>query len=127
MQTNGDDRVQFDPEFNERLQRNVDTVSKFDQPFALYWLKSNKEDPELNRSLAQLCRQEDVVCRYRLHVANMSRTTRRRMHEEALWLLERWEGALEPGLLARRRRILTSACRRPRRHSRRSMTCWPAK
>ena len=65
MQTNGDDRVQFDPEFNERLQRNVDTVSKFDQPFALYWLKSNNDDPELNRSLAQLCRQEDVVCHNR--------------------------------------------------------------
>ncbi|MEA2328037.1 MAG: circadian clock protein KaiC [Thermoanaerobaculia bacterium] len=64
MQTNGE-KVQFDPEFNERLQRNVDTVSKFDQPFALYWLKANEEDPELNRSLAQLCRQEDVVCHNR--------------------------------------------------------------
>jgi KaiC/GvpD/RAD55 family RecA-like ATPase/DNA-binding response OmpR family regulator len=65
MQSNGDDRVQFDPEFNERLQRNVDTVSKFDQPFALYWLKATDDDPELNRSLAQLCRQEDVVCHNR--------------------------------------------------------------
>jgi KaiC/GvpD/RAD55 family RecA-like ATPase/DNA-binding response OmpR family regulator len=65
MQATGEDRVQFDPEFNERLQRNVDTVSKFDQPFALYWLKSNDDDPELNRSLAQLCRQEDVVCHNR--------------------------------------------------------------
>jgi KaiC/GvpD/RAD55 family RecA-like ATPase/DNA-binding response OmpR family regulator len=64
MQANGD-KVQFDPEFNERLKRNVDTVSKFDQPFALYWLKSNNDDPELNRSLAQLCRQEDVVCHNR--------------------------------------------------------------
>jgi KaiC/GvpD/RAD55 family RecA-like ATPase/DNA-binding response OmpR family regulator len=65
MQATGEDRVQFDPEFNERLQRNVDTVSKFDQPFALYWLKANDDDPELNRSLAQLCRQEDVVCHNR--------------------------------------------------------------
>src|SRR4051794_7577135 len=65
MRATGDDRVQFDPEFNERLQRNVDTVSKFDQPFALYWLKANDDDPELNRSLAQLCRQEDVVCHNR--------------------------------------------------------------
>ncbi|MBV8543638.1 MAG: hypothetical protein JO093_06485 [Acidobacteria bacterium] len=64
MQTNGE-TVQFDPEFNERMQRNVDTVSKFDQPFALYWLKANDDDPELNRSLAQLCRQEDVVCHNR--------------------------------------------------------------
>jgi KaiC/GvpD/RAD55 family RecA-like ATPase/DNA-binding response OmpR family regulator len=60
-----DGKVHFDPEFNERLQRNVDTVSKLDQPFALYWLKSNKDDPELNRSLAQICRQEDVVCHNR--------------------------------------------------------------
>jgi KaiC/GvpD/RAD55 family RecA-like ATPase/DNA-binding response OmpR family regulator len=64
MQTSGE-KVQFDPEFNDRLQRNVDTVSKFDQPFALYWLKANEDDPELNRSLAQLCRQEDVVCHNR--------------------------------------------------------------
>ena len=64
MESKGD-RVQFDPEFNQRLQRNVDTVSKFGQPFALYWLKSNDDDPELNRSLAQLCRQEDVVCHNR--------------------------------------------------------------
>jgi glycosyltransferase involved in cell wall biosynthesis len=48
---------------------------------------------------------EEVVCRYRLHAANMSRATRRRMHEEALWLLERWEGTLESRLLAHRRRI----------------------
>jgi hypothetical protein len=64
MQASGE-RVQFDPEFNDRLQRNVDTVSKFDQPFALYWLKATDDDPELNRSLAQLCRQEDVVCHNR--------------------------------------------------------------
>ncbi|HEV7426804.1 MAG TPA: ATPase domain-containing protein [Thermoanaerobaculia bacterium] len=64
MQTNGQ-KIDFDPDFNERLQRNVDTVSKFDQPFALYWLKAADDDPELNRSLAQLCRQEDVVCHNR--------------------------------------------------------------
>jgi KaiC/GvpD/RAD55 family RecA-like ATPase/DNA-binding response OmpR family regulator len=64
MQANGD-QFALDPEFNERLQRNVDTVSKFDQPFALYWIKSSDEDQELNRSLAQLCRQEDIVCHNR--------------------------------------------------------------
>ena len=64
MQNNGD-QLSLDPEFNERLQRNVDTVSKFDQPFALYWIKSSEEDQELNRSLAQLCRQEDIVCHNR--------------------------------------------------------------
>ena len=64
MQATGD-QLSLDPEFNERLQRNVDTVSKFDQPFALYWIKANDEDRELNRSLAKLCRQEDIVCHNR--------------------------------------------------------------
>jgi KaiC/GvpD/RAD55 family RecA-like ATPase/DNA-binding response OmpR family regulator len=64
METSGD-RMAFDPEFNERLQRNVDTVSKFDQPFALYWIKANENDADLNKSLAQLCRQEDIVCHNR--------------------------------------------------------------
>lgn len=64
MQTKGDE-LALDPEFSERLQRNVDTVSKFDQPFALYWIKSGNDDQELNRSLAQLCRQEDIVCHNR--------------------------------------------------------------
>jgi KaiC/GvpD/RAD55 family RecA-like ATPase/DNA-binding response OmpR family regulator len=64
MEANGD-RLAFDPEFNERLQRNVDTVSKFDQPFALYWIKASDNDADLNKSLAQLCRQEDIVCHNR--------------------------------------------------------------
>lgn len=64
MEASGD-RLAFDPEFNERLQRNVDTVSKFDQPFALYWIKGNENDADLNKSLAQLCRQEDIVCHNR--------------------------------------------------------------
>jgi KaiC/GvpD/RAD55 family RecA-like ATPase/DNA-binding response OmpR family regulator len=64
MQANGN-QISLDPDFNERLQRNVDTVSKFDQPFALYWIKANDEDRELNKSLAQLCRQEDIVCHNR--------------------------------------------------------------
>ena len=64
MEANGE-RMAFDPEFNERLQRNVDTVSKFDQPFALYWIKANENDADLNKSLAQLCRQEDIVCHNR--------------------------------------------------------------
>jgi KaiC/GvpD/RAD55 family RecA-like ATPase/DNA-binding response OmpR family regulator len=64
LQHNGTD-VSFDPEFNERLQRNVETVSKFDTPFAVYWIKAKDEDAELNRELAKLCRQEDVVCHNR--------------------------------------------------------------
>jgi len=58
-------KVDFDPEFNERLQRNVDTVTKLDQPFALYWIKASEEDTDLNRDLARLCRQEDIVCHNR--------------------------------------------------------------
>ena len=59
------EQVTFDSEFNERLQRNIDAVSKFDTPFALYWIKSSKEDRELNQSLAKLCRQEDILCHNR--------------------------------------------------------------
>ena len=57
--------VTFDPEFKDRLDRNIATVSKFDTPFAMYWIKSNKEDPKLSQSLAQLCRQEDILCHNR--------------------------------------------------------------
>ena len=60
-----DDCVDCNPEFRDRLQRNIDTVSKFDQPFALYWIKAQDDDRELNRALAQLARQEDVVCHNR--------------------------------------------------------------
>jgi hypothetical protein len=59
------EKVTFDSEFNERLQRNIDAVSKFETPFALYWIKSSKEDRELNQSLAKLCRQEDILCHNR--------------------------------------------------------------
>jgi hypothetical protein len=64
MDSNGE-QVSFDPEFNERLQRNIDTVSKFDTPFALYWIKGKPDDAELNQSLAKLCRQEDIICHNR--------------------------------------------------------------
>ena len=64
MQKNGE-QLAFEPEFHDRLQRNVDTVSKFDQPFALYWIKANQEDKDLNQSLAKLCRQEDILCHNR--------------------------------------------------------------
>lgn len=57
--------VQFDGEFRDRLQRNIDTVSKFDTPFAVYWIKANDSDRELNTNLAKLCRQEDILCHNR--------------------------------------------------------------
>jgi len=58
-----EDKVNWEPEFNKKLQRNVDTVSKFDMNFALYWIKAAQENGELNKSLAKLCRQEDILCR----------------------------------------------------------------
>src|SRR5206468_866690 len=61
LSRNGND-VSFDPEFNDKLQRNIDTVSKFDSPFAVYWMKAHDEDPDLHREMVQVCRQEDVVC-----------------------------------------------------------------
>jgi KaiC/GvpD/RAD55 family RecA-like ATPase/CheY-like chemotaxis protein len=60
-----DDKPSFDSDFRDKLQRNVDTVAKFDQPFALYWIKDGNQNPELSRSVAKICRQEDVVCHNR--------------------------------------------------------------
>jgi KaiC/GvpD/RAD55 family RecA-like ATPase/DNA-binding response OmpR family regulator len=65
MTSANESNATFEPEFNDRLQRNIATVSKFDTPFALYWMKSQTEDPELNQSLAKLCRQEDIICHNR--------------------------------------------------------------
>jgi len=59
------EQLAFEPEFHDRLQRNIDTVSKFDQPFALYWIKGGENDKDLNQSLAKLCRQEDILCHNR--------------------------------------------------------------
>jgi KaiC/GvpD/RAD55 family RecA-like ATPase/DNA-binding NarL/FixJ family response regulator len=61
--TDGD--VLYDPAFSERLQRNINTVSKFDTPFAVYWLKTQGEDRGINKDLARLCRQEDILCHNR--------------------------------------------------------------
>ena len=60
----GDD-VSFEERFHERMQRNIDTVAKFDTPFAVYWIKSERDDRDLNKSLAKLCRQEDILCHNR--------------------------------------------------------------
>ena len=64
MKANGEN-VDFEPDFNDRLQRNINTVSKFDTPFAMYWIKSESEDRDLNQNLAKLCRQEDILCHNR--------------------------------------------------------------
>jgi KaiC/GvpD/RAD55 family RecA-like ATPase/GGDEF domain-containing protein len=60
--TRRDGRRAFEPMFEERLRRNLDTVSKFDTNFALYWLQADDTDRQVNRTLARLCRQEDVLC-----------------------------------------------------------------
>lgn len=64
LTANGSD-VQFENEFRDRLQRNIDTVSKLDTPFAVYWIKGTENDRDLNSSLAKLCRQEDILCHNR--------------------------------------------------------------
>ena len=48
---------------------------------------------------------QEVVCRYRLHPGSMSHYNLRRMHEEALLVVDRWAHCLKPRLAARRRRI----------------------
>lgn len=53
------------PEVEERVQRNVESVSKLDQPYALYWIKASDGDRELHRWLERLCRREDIVCHNR--------------------------------------------------------------
>lgn len=57
------DSVSFAPAFRERLSRSIDTVSKLDMHFALYWIKATGKDKKFNDQLAKLCRQEDIICR----------------------------------------------------------------
>ena len=63
--TPGENDVAFHPDFHDRLKRNISTVAKFDTPFAVYWIKTEGEDQEINTNLAQLCRQEDILCHNR--------------------------------------------------------------
>lgn len=48
---------------------------------------------------------QDVVCHYRVHAGNMSHGVGHRMHQEILWLMDRWADHLEPRTLAHRRRV----------------------
>jgi hypothetical protein len=47
---------------------------------------------------------QGVVCRYRMHDANMSRLTAIAMHREALWLVDHWADALDPRTVVRCRK-----------------------
>lgn len=48
---------------------------------------------------------QQAVCRYRRHAGSMSHFNLRKMHQEALWVIDRWADDLNPILVARRRRI----------------------
>ena len=50
-----------------------------------------------------------VVCRYRVHAANMSRQNLGRMYEEELWMLDHFQQDLEPATFAYRRMTYSSA------------------
>lgn len=64
MSVQGSD-VTFAPEFDDRLQRNIAAVSKFNTPFALYWIKAGEKSSTLNQSLARICREGDILCHNR--------------------------------------------------------------
>ncbi len=52
---------------------------------------------------------QDVVCRYRMHDANMSQLTAIAMHQEALWLVNHWADSLDPRIVAQCRRHHSTA------------------
>src|SRR5271166_266933 len=43
---------------------------------------------------------QQVICRYRMHAANMSRLTALQMHQEVLWLIDHWNACLDPQVVA---------------------------
>ena len=43
---------------------------------------------------------QEVVCRYRMHGANMSRLSALKMNQEALWLIDQWADELDPRTVA---------------------------
>jgi len=48
---------------------------------------------------------QEVVCHYRLHGNNMSPRNFKQLHEECLWVIDRWGTGMRPGLLAHRRAV----------------------
>ena len=47
---------------------------------------------------------QEVVCRYRMHAGNTSRVTAMEVQQEALQLMDMWQGAVAPEILARCRK-----------------------
>src|SRR5271166_3097626 len=52
---------------------------------------------------------QEVVCRYRMHGANMSKMTAIAMHQEVLWLVGQWADSLDPLTVARCRKRHSTA------------------
>jgi glycosyltransferase involved in cell wall biosynthesis len=52
---------------------------------------------------------QQVVCRYRMHDANMSKLTAIAMHQEVLWLVDQWADSLDPRTVARCRKRHSTA------------------
>ncbi len=52
---------------------------------------------------------QEAVCRYRMHPGSMSQVTALEVHNEALWLIDKWAGCLDaPTVALCRRRHLTA-------------------
>ncbi len=47
---------------------------------------------------------QDAVCRYRMHTGSMSQVAAVHMNQEALGLIDRWAGSLDPGIVKRCRK-----------------------
>ena len=61
---------------------------------------------------------QEVVCRYRMHSDSMSHRAATEMHQEALWLIDRWAAELDPRIVAiSRRRHFTAIALEEMRHS----------
>jgi len=60
---------------------------------------------------------QGVVCRYRMHAANMSRLAAVKMNQEVLWLIDQWADHLSPRTLAlcRKRHFTAIALREMRK------------
>lgn len=48
---------------------------------------------------------QDVICYYRVHSSNMTPKTFKAIHNECLWLIDRWGDAVNPRILAWRRKV----------------------
>ena len=57
----------------------------------------------------RVCAVQEPVCRYRMHQGSMSQVSALEMHQEVLWLIDRWADTLDPATVALcRRRHLTA-------------------